>query len=90
MEDLLLPPDETPMLVLAREGPILAVNGSPLLGRSDAIPIRQGGITTLSLPDFTPQALQSWMAELAAATTGWTPRNFASKNAKMREYLMWM
>lgn len=90
LENFLLPPTEDEVTALAHNGPIVVVTSSEAVGRSNAIIVTETGISSMVLPDLHYQDVRDNMQSQREALTGWTVRNFAQKNKKMREVLLWL
>lgn len=90
LEDFLLPLSEAEMKVLGSQGPVVIINSSENIQRSDAIIITANGIQALPLSTLTYSDAKRYAQLHAEAVTGWTVRTMARKNKLMREYLLWL
>jgi hypothetical protein len=90
LEEFLLPQKEASLLELAAGGPIVVINNSAVLDRSDAIIIQSSGIQVLPLPLLRHSDIAMWGFEQRDILTGWKMRNFALKNRRMQDLLLWL
>ncbi|HLK00815.1 MAG TPA: CHAT domain-containing protein [Streptosporangiaceae bacterium] len=65
-EDFPRPPRQANLLASGREGPVALINVSTY--GSAAFLIRDGGVTSIGLPDLTPATVRAMVTELLAAT----------------------
>jgi len=89
-EHFLLPPTKNEMITLARDGPVIIINSSEIVRRSDAIIITKAGLESIRLPLLHYGDIQNHMQLQREALAGWTLRNMAAKNKTMSTVLVWL